>query len=70
MLNNDNIISTILSEAVGMIPIDEKDYGKSYFMCFPLHIYGIQRADQDIAKNRNSCLHTRIHPVLLKRHFT
>ena len=73
MLDNDNIISTILSKAVGKIPTDENDYGKIYFMCFPLHIHGIQRAAQDIAKNRNSCLHTRIHPVLLKnhrRHFT
>ena len=27
----------------------------------------LQRADQHIANSRNSCLPTRIHPVLLKK---
>ena len=37
MLNNDNIISTSVSEAVEKIPADEKDYRKCSFMCFTLH---------------------------------
>ena len=34
MLDNDNITSTSVSEAVEKIPTDEKDYGKSSCMCF------------------------------------
>ena len=37
MLDNDNTISTSVSEAVEKIPTDEKDYGKCSFMCFTLH---------------------------------
>ena len=48
MLDNDNIISTKVSEAVKKIPTDEKDYHKWSFMCFTLHSHSIQRADQDI----------------------
>ena len=33
MLDNDNIISTSVSEAVKKIPTDEKDYRKLSFMC-------------------------------------
>ena len=36
MLDNDNIISTSVSEAVEKIPTDEKDYRKCSFMCFTL----------------------------------
>ena len=67
MLDKVNIISTSVSEAVEKVP-DEKDYRKCFFMCFTLHSYSIQRADQHIANRRNSCLHTRIHPVYLKNH--
>ena len=48
MLNNDNIISTSVSEAVEKIPTDQKDYRKCSFMCFSLHSHSIQRADQHI----------------------
>ena len=61
MLDNDNIISTSVSEAVEKIPTDEKDYCKCSFMCFTLHSHNIQRADQH--NSRNICLPTRIHPV-------
>ena len=67
MLDKDNIISTSVSEALGKIPTDEKDYCKCSFICFTLHSYSIQRADQYIANSRNSCLPTRIHPVYLKK---
>ena len=67
MLDNDNIISTSVSEAVEKIPTNEKDYRKCSFMCFTLHSHSIQKADQHIANSRNSCLPTRIHPVLLKK---
>ena len=48
MLDKDNIISTSVSEAVEKIPTDEKDCRKYYFMCFTLHSYRIQKADQHI----------------------
>ena len=48
MLDKDNIISTSVSEAVEKIPTDEKDYRKCSFMCFTLHSYSIQKADQHI----------------------
>ena len=67
MLDKDNIISTNASEAVQKIPADEKDYRKCSFMCFNLHSYSMQRADQHIANSRNNCLPTRIHPVRLKK---
>ena len=67
MLHNDNIISTSVSEAVEKIPTDEKDYCKCSFMCFTLHSYRMQRADQFIANSRNSCLPTEIHPVYLRK---
>ena len=63
MLDNDNITSTSVSEAVEKIPKDEKDYRKCSFICFTLHSYSLQRADQHIVNSRNSCLTTRIHPV-------
>ena len=50
MLDNDNIISTSVSEAVKKIPTDEKDYRKCSFMCFTLHSHSKQRADQHIEK--------------------
>ena len=67
MLDNNNIISTSALEAVEKIPTEEKDYGKCSFMCFTLHSYSMQRADQHRANSRNSCLPTRIHPVYLKK---
>ena len=67
MLDNDNMISTSVSKTVEKIPADEKDYLKSSFMCFTLHSRNIQRADQLIANNRNSCLPARIYPVQLKK---
>ena len=33
MLDNDNIISTSVSDAVEKIPTDEKDYRKCSFTC-------------------------------------
>ena len=36
-------------------------------MCFTLHSHSMQRADQHIANNKNSCLPTMIHPVYLKK---
>ena len=68
MLDKDKIITTSVSEAVEKIPTDEKDYRKCSFMCFALHSYSIQRADQHISNSsRNTCLPTRIHPVYLKK---
>ena len=67
MLDNDNTISTSVSEAVEKIPTDEKDYGKWSFMCFTLLNYSTGRADQHIANSKNSCLPTRKHPVYLKK---
>ena len=49
MLDKDNIISAIVSEAVEKIPADEKDYHKCSFICFSLHSHSIQRANQQIA---------------------
>ena len=48
MLDRDNITNTSVSEAVGKIPKDEKDYRKCSFMCFTLHSHSIQRAAQHI----------------------
>ena len=72
MLDKDNIISASVSEAVEQIPKEEKDYRKSSIICFTLHSYSLQRADQHIQvqltpDSRNSCLPTRIHPVYLKK---
>ena len=63
MLDNDNTISTSVSEAVEKISTDEKDYHKCSFTCFTLRSHSIQAAYQHIANSRNSCLPTRIHPV-------
>ena len=63
MLDNDNIISTSVSEVFDKIPTDDKDYRKYSFLCFTLHSHSIQRADQHVANSRNSCLRTRIHPM-------
>ena len=67
MLDKDNVLSTSVSELVEKIPTDEKDYRKCSFVCFTLHSYRIQRADQHIANSRYSCLPTRIHLVYLKK---
>ena len=67
MLDNDNIISTGVSEAVEKIPADEKDCFKYSFICFTLHNHSIQRAGQHINNSRNSCLSPRRHPVYLKK---
>ena len=37
MLDNDNIISKSVAEAVEKIPTDEKDYRKCSLMCLTLH---------------------------------
>ena len=64
MLDNENITSTSVSEAVEKIPTDEKDYRKCSFMCFTLYSHSTQRADQHIANIEiPSCLHTRMHPM-------
>ena len=67
MLDNDNIVSTSVSEAAEKIPTDEKDYRKCSFTCFTLHCHSRQRADQHIANSRNSCLPSRMHPMELKK---
>ena len=67
MLDKDNIISASVSEAVKKINTDEKYYRKCSFMRFTLHCDSIQRADQHIANNNNSCLPTRIHPMYLTK---
>ena len=58
MLDNDNIISTSVSEAVEKIATDEEDYHKRSFMCFTLHSHNMPRADLYIANSRDSCLPT------------
>ena len=63
MLDNDNIISKSVAEAVEKIPTDEKDYRKCSFVFYFAQPQQLQRADQHIANSRNSCLPTRIHPV-------
>ena len=63
MLDNDNIISTSVLEAVEKILIDKKDYSKCSFMCFTSHSHSMLRADQHITNSRNSFLPTRTHPV-------
>ena len=63
MLDNNNIRSTSVSEAVEEISTDEKDYRKCSLLCFTLHSHSIQRADQHIANIKKSCLPTRIHPM-------
>ena len=46
MLHRNNLISTIVSEAVENIPTDEKNYRKCSFTYFNLYIHSTQRADQ------------------------
>ena len=53
MLDNDNIISASVSEAVEKIPTDEKD-DRNAPLCFTLHSFSIQTAYQHIANSRNS----------------
>ena len=48
MLDNDNIISTSVSEAVEKIPADEKDYRKCSFMCFALHSHSSYKEQTNI----------------------
>ena len=51
MLDNDNMISTSVSEVIEKIPTDEKDHRKCYFMCFifkPQTVY----QQQHIANSR------------------
>ena len=66
MLDNDNIISTSVSEAVKRIPTDDKDYRKSFFIAFyfvqPQHTKS--RPTCIVANSKNSCLPTRIYVVL------
>ena len=49
MLDNDNTISTSVSEVAEKIPTDEKDYRKCSFMFFTLHSHSMQNADHHIA---------------------
>ena len=63
MLHKYNIISTSVSEAAEKIPTDEKDYRKCSFIVYFAHSQQLQRVDQHIANNINSCLPTRIHSV-------
>ena len=43
MLNNDNIISKSVSEAVEKIPTDEKDYSKCSFIAYFAQSQQLQR---------------------------
>ena len=52
MLDEDNIISTSVSEAAEKVFIAEKDHRKCFIICFTLNSYIIQRADQHIANSR------------------
>ena len=63
MLDNDNVISTSVSEAVEKIPTDEKDYRKGSFIVYFAQPQQLQRIDQHIANSINSCLPTKIHSV-------
>ena len=65
MLDDDNVISTSVSEAVEKIPTDKKDYRKCSFMCFTLFSHSMQRADQHI--NMEIVVYLRMHPVKLKK---
>ena len=47
MLDNDNIISTSVSEAVEKIPTDEKDCKRS-FICFTLHSHSSDKEQTNI----------------------
>ena len=68
MLDKDNIISTIVSEADEKIPKDAKEYRKCSFMCFTLHSHSIQRAYQHLAiANAQKKLSIKMHPVQLKK---
>ena len=48
MLDNDNIISTSVSEAVEKIPTDEKDYRKCSLMCLTLHTHSSYKEQTNI----------------------
>ena len=63
MLDDDNIISASVSEAVEKIPTDEKGYHKCSFIVYFAQPQQLQRVDQHIANSINSCLPTRIHSV-------
>ena len=69
MLDNDNITSTSVSEAVEEIPADEKDYHKCSFMvlCFAQPQHTKSRPTYIIANSRNSCFPTRMHSVQLQK---
>ena len=54
MLDKDNIISTSVSEAVEKVPKEEKDYHKCSIICFTLHSYSIQRADQHNSQHQTA----------------
>ena len=62
MLDEDNIISISVSQAVEKIPTDEKDYRKFSFICFTLFSHSIQRADQQII-NIEIVVYLKMHPV-------
>ena len=55
MLDNDNVISTSVSEAVEKSTTDEKDYRECSFTSFNLYSHSIQTAYQHIVNSRNSC---------------
>ena len=49
MLDNDNVISASVSEAVEKIPTDEKDYRKCSFIIYSAQPQQLQRVDQQLA---------------------
>ena len=66
MLDKDSIISISVSEAVEKIPTDEK-----YMLLYVFYFGQLQQTKSTrtyIANSRNSCLHTRIHSVYLKKY--
>ena len=63
MLDNGNIISENVSQAVDKIPTDEKYYCKCSFICFSLHSHNEQHSNTITYNTRKNYLPTRIHPV-------
>ena len=71
MLDNDNVISASVSEAVEKIPTDEKDYRKCS-LCFTLHSRssGKEQINLQLRVEIVVQLPTRIHPSSVAKKIT
>ena len=69
MLDNDNIISTSVSDAVEKIPTDERLSQMLLYVFYFVQSQQLQRSDQRIANSRNSYLPLRIHPKKSQKTF-